>query len=127
MNDADRIRIEKIRVFGRHGVFPEERERGQDFFVSLELELGLRRAGETDALEETVNYADVVAAVVAVVSGAPVNLIERLAEKIAGTLLRAFPKLARVAVEVHKPGAPLPAPVADVSVRILRARAPSDR
>lgn len=127
MNAADRIRVEKIRVFGRHGVFPEERERGQDFFVSLELELDLRRAGETDALDETVNYADVVAAVVAVVSGEPVNLIERLAEKIAGTLLRNFPKLARVAVEVHKPGAPLPAPVADVSVRILRARAPSDR
>lgn len=127
MNAADRIRVEKIRVFGRHGVFPEERERGQDFFVSLELELDLRRAGETDALGETVNYADVVAAVVAVVSGEPVNLIERLAEKIAGTLLRNFPKLARVAVEVHKPGAPLPAPVADVSVRILRAREPSDR
>lgn len=127
MNAADRIRVEKIRVFGRHGVFPEERERGQDFFVSLELELDLRRAGETDALDETVNYADVVAAVVAVVSGEPVNLIERLAEKIAGTLLRNFPKLERVAVEVHKPGAPLPAPVADVSVRILRAREPSDR
>ena len=127
MNAADRIRVEKIRVFGRHGVFPEERERGQDFFVSLELELDLRRAGETDALDETVNYADVVAAVVAVVSGEPVNLIERLTEKIAGTLLRDFPKLARVAVEVHKPGAPLPAPVADVSVRILRAREPSDR
>lgn len=127
MNAADRIRVEKIRVFGRHGVFPEERERGQDFFVSLELELDLRRAGETDALDETVNYADVVAAVVAVVSGEPVNLIERLAEKIAGTLLRNFPKLARVAVEVHKPDAPLPAPVADVSVRILRAREPSDR
>lgn len=127
MNAADRIRVEKIRVFGRHGVFPEERELGQDFFVSLELELDLRRAGETDALGETVNYADVVAAVVAVVSGEPVNLIERLAEKIAGTLLRNFPKLARVAVEVHKPGAPLPAPVADVSVRILRAREPSDQ
>lgn len=123
MNDsADRIRIEKIRVFGRHGVFPEERERGQDFFVSLELELDLRRAGETDALDETVNYAEIVAAVVAVVSADPVNLIERLAEKIAGTLLRKFPKLSRVAVEVHKPHAPLPAPVADVSVRIVRTK-----
>lgn len=119
---SDCIRIEKIRVFGRHGVFPEERERGQDFFVSLALELDLSGAGTRDALDATVNYADVVAAVVAIVSGEPVNLIETLAVKIAGTLLHDFPKISRVSVTVHKPHAPLPAPVADVSVNIVRAR-----
>lgn len=30
MNAADRIRVEKIRVFGRHGVFPEERDEGRN-------------------------------------------------------------------------------------------------
>lgn len=119
----DKIRIEKIHTFGYHGVFPEEKERGQNFYVSLVLSLDLKAAGTSDDLTKTVNYAEVVARVVEIVSAKPgFNLIETLAEKIAGTLLRDFPLLQNVEVEIHKPEAPIPTPFGDVSVRISRSR-----
>ncbi|HEY8590998.1 MAG TPA: dihydroneopterin aldolase, partial [Naasia sp.] len=37
----DRIRLTGLRVHGRHGVFPAERELGQVFVVDLELVLDL--------------------------------------------------------------------------------------
>lgn len=119
----DKIRIEKIHTFGYHGVFTEEKENGQNFYVSLTLFLDLRAAGTSDDLSRTVNYAAVVARVVEIVSAKPgFNLIEALAEKIAGTLLAEFPLLQALDVEIHKPEAPIPMPFGDVIVSISRSR-----
>lgn len=119
----DKIRIEKIRAYGYHGVFPEEKERGQNFYVSLTLFLDLRPAGTSDDLNKTVNYAAVVSRVVEIVSAKPsFNLIESLAEKIAETLLAEFPLLQALDVEIHKPEAPIPTPFGDVIVSVSRLR-----
>ena len=59
----------------------------------------------------------------AVVEGEPCDLIEAVAERIARALLAAYAPLARVAVTVHKPAAPIAGRFRDVSVRIERARA----
>lgn len=118
---TDKIRIEKIHVFGYHGVLPEEKERGQNFYVTLTLSLDLKPAGTSDDLTRTINYADVVARVVAIVSAKPgFNLIEALAEKIAATLLTEFDLLQNIEVEIHKPEAPIPTPFGDVAVCISR-------
>jgi dihydroneopterin aldolase len=34
------VEVRGLRVFGRHGVHEEERERGQDFLFDVELEVG---------------------------------------------------------------------------------------
>lgn len=118
---SDKIRIEKIHTFGYHGVFPEEKENGQNFYITLTLSLDLKPAGTSDELAKTVNYAAVIARVVEIVSAKPgFNLIEALAEKIAGTLLAEFPLLKSIDVEIHKPEAPIPTPFGDISVRISR-------
>lgn len=119
----DKIRIEKIRAFGYHGVFPQEKANGQNFYVSLTLSLDLSAAGRSDDLKETVNYAEVVARVVEIVSRKPgFNLIEALAEKIAGSILNAFPQVENIEVEIHKPEAPIPASFGDVIVSVSRHR-----
>lgn len=119
----DKIRIEKIHAFGYHGVLPEEKERGQNFYVSLTLSLDLKPAGTSDDLTQTVNYAEVVVRVVEIVSAKPgFNLIEALAEKIAENLLREFDLIQRLDVAIHKPEAPIPAPFGDVVVCISRTR-----
>lgn len=118
---SDKIRIEKIHTFGYHGVLPEEKENGQNFYITLTLSLDLKPAGTSDELAKTVNYAAVIARVVEIVSAKPgFNLIEALAEKIAGTLLTEFPLLKSIDVEIHKPEAPIPTPFGDISVRISR-------
>lgn len=119
----DKIRIEKIRAYGYHGVFPHEKSQGQNFYVSLTLSLDLQAAGKSDDLEQTVNYAAVVARVVEIVSARPgFNLIEALAEKIAASLLCEFPRVDALEVEIHKPEAPIPTPFGDVIVSVSRTR-----
>ena len=51
------VELHALRVFGRHGVYPEEQERGQDFLFDVELAVGER--GSSDRLEEAVDYGDV--------------------------------------------------------------------
>ena len=55
----DKIIIKNLEIFARHGVLPEENAIGQRFFVSCEMSLDLRKAGKTDAMEDSVSYADI--------------------------------------------------------------------
>ena len=52
----DEIRIDDLKVFARHGVFPEENEKGQNFYINAKLEMSLRKAGLTDELGASVSY-----------------------------------------------------------------------
>jgi 7,8-dihydroneopterin aldolase/epimerase/oxygenase len=56
-----------------------------------------------------------------VVEGEPVQLIETLAERVAGACL-AYDRVDRVRVTVHKPEAPIEVPFRDVAVTIERSR-----
>ncbi len=117
----DVVRLAGVRARGFHGVLEHERREGQDFVVDVELEVDLARAGASDDLAHTVSYAEVASDVVARVEGEPFDLIERLAEVIAGDAL-ARPLVESVVVTVHKPQAPVGVPFADVAVRVERHR-----
>ena len=102
----DKITVQGIQCFGRHGVTPAEREVGQRFVVDVELRLDLARAGASDRLEDTVNYAAVHDLVQEIGRGAPVMLLEALAERIARSVVQRFgPK--EVTVRVRKPVPPI--------------------
>lgn len=118
IRDRDSIIMKDLSFFGYHGVFPEEKKIGQLFRISLELFLDLKQAGSTDNLEDTVNYAAVYDIIKEVMEGAPCNLLETLAEKIANRVLK-FP-IRRVVVEIRKTAPPLPVPLAYVGVKISR-------
>ena len=47
-----------MEFYGYHGVFPEENKLGQRFIVDLMVPVDLKRAGETDELEYSVNYGE---------------------------------------------------------------------
>jgi len=118
---SDSIRIDGLRVFGHHGVLAHERELGQTFTVDVALELDLAAAGASDDLADTVDYGALTGALAAVVSDERYDLIERLAQRLAETCLEDR-RVAAVTVTVHKPHAPVPAPVDDVRVTIRRTR-----
>jgi len=119
---TDRIRLDGIRVHGRHGVLAHEREVAQEFRVDLTLELDTRTAAATDDLAHTVDYGVLAADVATIVNGEPVALIETLAERIARRCL-ADSRVRATEVTVHKPHAPVTVPLDDVSVTIRRSRA----
>jgi dihydroneopterin aldolase len=118
---GDRIRLRGIEGIGRHGVFDFERENGQPFLVDLDLIVDLAPAGSTDVLADTVDYGTLVDRVLAEIEGEPRNLIESLAERIAGLCLEDT-RVERAVVTVHKPKAPVAGNVADVAVSIDRSR-----
>ena len=115
----DRILIAGIRELGVHGVLPEEQVRPQPFEVDIELHVDLTRAGETDELDDTVDYAAVCEAVSRVVASEKYRLLERLAERIAEVCC-ADPRVEGVVVEVRKVHPPVRAMLNHVGVRVER-------
>jgi dihydroneopterin aldolase len=118
---VDRIRLTGLRGRGRHGVFDFEREQGQDFVVDVVLTVDLAAAAASDDLHDTVDYGSLASAIVALIEGDPVQLIETLAGQVADLCL-ADSKVHEVDVTVHKPQAPVTVPFADVAVSLKRSR-----
>ena len=118
---ADLISLRGLQAFGYHGVLAAERRDGQTFVVDLDLALDLRPAAAADDLSRTVDYGRLAAAVHDAVATEPVDLLETLAERLAGLAL-SEPLVSWVRVTVHKPQAPLSVPLHDVAVTIERSR-----
>ena len=119
---SDTITLHRMRFHSRHGVLPEEAVRGQDFEVTVRLEVPLAEAGESDDLARTIDYRAVHEVVRAVMAGPPRKLVEALAEGVAAGLLRQFPAVQAADVEVTKLNPPVGFVSAGVTVRIRRCR-----
>jgi len=117
---VDLIRIDGLRLFGRHGNLPAERELGVLINVDVELRTDLAAAGRSDDLDDTVDYVACIEAVRAIVETRQFNLIEAVAEAIAREMLRES-RVESVRVRVAKQPATAVA-LERVSVTIERGR-----
>jgi len=116
---VDCIVIKGLRELGVHGVLPEEQSRPQPFEVDVELSVDTTRAGETDALEDTVDYSAVSEAISRVVASERYQLLERLATRIA-EVCAVDERVTGVVVTVRKLHPPVRALVDHVAVRVER-------
>jgi len=117
---SDQIRVTGIKAFGYHGVLPHEATEGQDFIVDLLITLDLRAVSLSDDLTESINYADLAQIAHDNIVGERVQLIERLAGRIAEEISSAYSQITSVSVTVHKPQAPVTVDFEDISVTITR-------
>lgn len=111
-----------MQFYGYHGLFAEENKLGQRFNVSVELYTSLKKAGESDAMEDSIHYGVAFELVKGVVEGPSFNLIEAVAEEISKRLLAEFPELEKCRVQVEKPNPPINGHYESVAVDILRER-----
>jgi len=118
----ERIHIAGLELFAFHGVNREERQHGQAFVLDMLLEADLSAACQSDDLNDTVNYAQVIKAAAAAFTREPCNLIERAAEITAQAVLADFPAVEAVTLRVRKPDAPVKMTVGDISIEIFRRR-----
>ena len=118
---TDRLAVHGIEAVGHHGVFDFERRDGQVFRVDLVLRLDTRPAATSDDLADTVDYGSLVDSVKAAIENDPVDLIEKLAQRIADLCL-ADDRVASADITVHKPEAPIAATFSDVALTITRSR-----
>ena len=87
----DKLILKGIRFHGYHGVPEAERQVGGSYEIDAILGCALKNSGSTDALADTIDYAEVVARIVEIGTQHSFQLIEALAEKIATVILEQFP------------------------------------
>lgn len=116
---TDELALLGLECWGHHGVFEHERRDGQPFVVDVVLGLDATAAAASDDLADTVDYGGLALAVKAAVERDPVDLVETLAERIAGVCLT-DDRVDWCRVTVHKPQAPIEATFRDVALTIHR-------
>jgi 7,8-dihydroneopterin aldolase/epimerase/oxygenase len=110
-----------LKAFGFHGCTPQEKEKGQDFLVDIELEYDAARAVQKDELAEAVDYDALASQVYELVTRERYDLIETLAARIGEKIMETTPA-SRLLVRVHKPQAPLHHEVGEVAVEMVLVR-----
>ena len=99
---TDKIFLKGLAFYGHHGVSPHEKALGQRFIVDVTLECDARAAGMSDDLADAVDYVPAYEIVKAVIEGESKDLIESVAEEIAGRILDAL-DVSAVSVTIKKP------------------------
>ncbi len=115
----DTIFLHDLRIETIVGVGDWERKIRQTVSIDLEMGADIRRAAESDGIDDTLNYKLVAKRVQQFVAESSFQLVETLAERIAEIVLQEF-DVPWVEVRVNKPGAIRGA--RDVGVRIRREK-----
>lgn len=116
----DKIKIEELEVYAYHGVYPEENEKGQTFYVNATLFADTYAAGITDDLSLSTDYGEICHFITEYVQSHTCKLLEAVAEGLTEAILCQFSLLAAVELEIRKPQAPIGLPFGSVSVQIYR-------
>ena len=98
----DVIELRNVRVYGKHGADPGERDWEQQFELNILLELDLRPAASEDDLTATVDYADLHARITSVVQSTSFALLERLADEVLAAIFT-DERVACAQVQIAKP------------------------
>jgi dihydroneopterin aldolase len=115
----DTIFLHELKVETIIGIWDWERKIRQTVSIDLEMGADIRRAAETDSIDDTLNYKAVAKRVQQFVADSEFQLVEAMAEKIAELVLQEF-EIPWIQVRVSKPGAIRGAK--DVGVLIHRSK-----
>ena len=118
----DKIFLHDLRIETVIGLWEWERKIRQTVSIDLEMSADIGKAAATDSVDDTLNYKLVAKRLQQFVGESDFQLVETLAENIAGIVLNEF-DVAWVKVRVNKPGAIRGAK--DVGVIIERGERPA--
>ena len=111
ISDIGIIELEEMRFWAYHGCLESERSKGNLFLVDFRGEIDLRKAAESDALEDTVNYGEIYEVVKAQME-IPSDLLESITGRIVKEIAAKFPEFKKFSVRVSKRRPPVDGPVA---------------
>ena len=117
----DKIFLEELRIETIIGIWEWERKIRQTVIIDLEMSADIAKAAASDDVADTLNYKSVAKRVQEFVGASSFQLVETLAERIAGIIRDEF-DVAWVRVKLHKPGAIRGSK--DVGVEIERGEMP---
>lgn len=116
----DILRLNNIKLHAYHGCLPQERLVGNDYEIDVILRVDLKKAGNSDNLNDTINYAQVYQIVEKCMQH-PVNLIEHVAEKMAQEIGKQFPQIDSLDIHLRKLNPPVEGNIQSAEVMISRS------
>ena len=115
-----KIFVKNLKLFGYHGVNPEEKINGQDFIfnatVHLKEDCEKPDIALSDDISDTVNYSEIITVIKDVNSAKKFDLLETLSKQIAQNILNVSPLISKVKVKVEKPNPPIKEDLESVGV-----------
>ena len=99
------ISLHNVRFRAYHGLYPEERQKGNDFVVNMQVSYLPAQAVIT-ALEDTIDYASLFDIINSSMQK-PVDLLETLVQEIAKAVHEKFSHVKMVTVSVEKLNPPI--------------------
>ncbi len=118
----DKIIIKSLEIFAHHGVYDEEKDKGQRFVINAELSLATAFAGQSDNIDDTLDYGKVCEFIKDYMVRNQFNLLEKLTNDLARKLLLRFTAIQSLKLEISKPEAPIPMKFEYVSIQVKRSR-----
>ena len=118
----DKIFLDELKIDTIIGIWEWERKIRQTVIIDVEMSADIAKAAASDSVEDTLNYKSVAKRLQQFVGDSSFQLVETLAERIAGIIREEF-DVAWVKVRVHKPGAIRGSK--DVGVEIERGEQPA--
>ncbi|MDF2180065.1 dihydroneopterin aldolase [Aliiglaciecola sp. CAU 1673] len=115
----DKILIEGLEIKSLIGVYDWERQAPRPLLVDVTLYLDLSKAGSSDAVADTIDYAAVATRIEEVAASSSFELLEALTSALISMLLNEF-SIDQVSVKLSKPDI-LPN-AKDVAVEMTRSR-----
>jgi len=100
----DTVFINDLRIETIIGIYDWERKVRQTVSLDLEMATDIRKAASSDSIEDTLNYKAVAKRLIAFVGESEFQLVETLAERIAGIVTEEF-GVSWLRLKLHKPGA----------------------
>ncbi len=115
------ILLKDLKFYAHHGVDSQETTVGAYFTINLKIKTDFTNAMRTNALEDTVSYADIFNAVKEEMR-LPSQLLEHASCRILQRLFRDFPSIASIHIELIKDNPPIGAECSGVGVEIYQER-----
>lgn len=100
----DIVYIRDLKIETVIGIFEWERRIRQTVSIDLEMAADIRRAADSDHIDDALDYKAVAKRLIAFVGGSDFQLVETLAEKVAGIVLTEF-QVPWLRLRLSKPGA----------------------
>ena len=100
------ICLHEVRFYAFHGVMPQERSVGGEFFVSVKVGYPLEKAMISDDVADTLNYAELYELVKKEMMQ-PSGLLEHVMGRIVEAIEKAFPEVTSVEVKIKKVNPPM--------------------
>lgn len=116
------ITLHTIKLFAHHGVYEEERLKGNNFEIDLSVTVALPPATETDLLEDTIDYTVLADLVYRVSATKQYVTIEAFAFDICKSILKRDNRIDVVSIDLRKLNPPMEGDIASAGISFSLSR-----